>query len=232
MDQEKTQNHPAIKQMMEQLETIKGKYGEIAYRRAADEAARLFLRQDPETAKIAREVLQGVVDFDRLDKEPPPAPSMKLNPEQLMAQALKQQMPGLQTQAQYNVTMTAFDALRVHLNAVFMGDKELATKSKDALLQALEGGVQVTELSQKLGHVPEAATSDAAQDFKQPPKQFHEYDVQRALLTEIEQVTTLAQFNQWYAANRTRIDTVVSKNYRDALFDAMRVKKAALPVAS
>ena len=224
--------HPAIRQMVENLDKIKEKYGEVAYRRAADEAARLLLRQDPETARVARDVLKGIVDFEKLDKEPPAPPQSKLNPEQLMAQALRQQMPGLQTQAQYNVTMTAFDALRVHLNAVFMSDKELAAKSKDALLKALEGAVQATELSQKLGHVPEAATSTAAEEFKQPPKQFHEYDVQRALLTELEQIRSAPQFEQWYIANRSRIDTVVSPSYRNVLFDAIREKKGSLTITT
>jgi CCR4-NOT transcriptional regulation complex NOT5 subunit len=226
------EEHPQIKAMIANLDKIKEKYGEVAYRRAADEAGRLLLRQDPETARVAREVLKDVVDFDKLDKEPPPSPSAQLNPEQLMAQALKQQMPGLQTQAQYNVVMTAFDSLRVHMNAVFMSDKPLAERSKTALLQALEGAVQVTELSQKLGHVPEAATSAASEDFKQPPKMFHEYDVQRGLLTELEQITSLVQFQQWYTANRTRIEMVVSPNFRNALFDAMRDKKGSFSVSS
>lgn len=225
------EQHPAIKQMIDNLDKIKEKYGEIAYRRAADEAARLLLKQDPETARVARDVLKGIVDFEKLDKEPPAAPQSKLNPEQLMAQALKQQMPGLQTQAQYNVTMTAFDALRVHLNAVFMSDKELADKSKETLFKALDGALQVTEISQKLGHVPEAATSAVAEDFKQPPKQFHEYDVQRALLTELEQITSLPQFDQWYIANRARLEMVVSPSFRNGLFDAIRAKRAGLQVA-
>src|SRR5579863_4576774 len=124
MDQEQMQQHPALKQAFENLDKIKEKYGEIAYRRAADETARYLLKQGPEIAQVTREVLKGVVDFAKLDAEPPapPTASTKLNPEQLMAQALKQQMPGLQTQAQYNLTMSAFDALRVHLNAVFLGD--------------------------------------------------------------------------------------------------------------
>ena len=186
--------HPAIENMLKELERIKEQYGEAAYQRSANQAAKLLIRQGGEIEKVAREVLQGVVDFEAIDKEPLPKTGMPAD--QMRVEAMRQQMPGIQTQAQFN------------------------------LLKALDTAGQVTELSEKLGHVPEAATSKEAEQFKQPPLQFGEYDVQKTLLTELVMITTADQFNEWYAANRTRIDQVVSPHFRNPLFDAIRAKRA------
>jgi hypothetical protein len=219
--------HPAIEQMLTQLSTIKERYGETAYQKAANQAAKLLIRQGGEMEKVAREVLKDIVDFEALDKEPALPKTGGLPPDQMMVEALRQQMPGIQTQAQFNLFMTAFDALRLFLNSTFLNQKEAADKAREALNQALDAASKVTELSEKLSEVPEAATSKAAEDYKQPPLQFQEYDVQKGLLTELIMITTSEQFEQWYIANRGRIDQVVSAHYRNPLFDAIRAKKAS-----
>ena len=216
--------HPAIENMLKELERIKEQYGEAAYQRSANQAAKLLIRQGGEIEKVAREVLQGVVDFEAIDKEPLPKTGMPAD--QMMVEAMRQQMPGIQTQAQFNLFMAAFDALRIFMNSTFLRQPEAAAKAKEALLKALDTAGPVTELSEKLGHVPEAATSKEAEQFKQPPLQFGEYDVQKTLLTELVMITTADQFNEWYAANRTRIDQVVSPHFRNPLFDAIRAKRA------
>jgi hypothetical protein len=58
--------------------------------------------------------------------------------------------------------------------------------------------------------------------------QFTEEDDQRCLLTELASITTVQALNTWYLGERSRIDKVVSKRYRDELFDAIREKKASL----
>jgi len=218
--------HPVIKQMLDQLATIKERYGDAAYQRAANQAAKLLISQGGEIAAVARDVLKGVVDFEALDKEGPPTKG-GLPPEQVMVDALRQQMPGIQTQAQFNLFMTAFDALRLFMNSTFLNQKEAAEKARETLTQALDAAPTVTELSEKLGHVPEAAQSKEAEAYKNPPLEFHEYDTQKSLLTELVMITTSEQFEQWYGVNRARIEQVKSPHYRNPLFDSIRAKKAS-----
>jgi hypothetical protein len=217
--------HPAIEQMLKQLSTIKERYGEAAYQQSANQAAKLLIQQGGEMEAVARDVLKDVVDFDNLDASP--APKGQMPADQMMVEALRQQMPGIQTQAQFNLFMASFDALRLFMNSTFLHQDEAAAKAKEALLKALDGAAQVTLLSEKLGHVPEAAESKAAEDFKNPPLQFQEYDVQKALLTELIMITTPEQLGQWYSANRATIDKVVSPHFRNPLLDAIRAKKAS-----
>ena len=222
-------SHPAIDQMLSQLSTIKERYGDAAYQRAAMQAAKLLIRQGGEIEAVARDVLKDVVDFSAIDNEPkePAKNSPQMSSDQMMVEAIRQQMPGIQTQAQFNLFMTAFDALRLYLNSVFLNQKEAAEKAREALNKALDAAGQVTELSEKLSQVPEAAQSKEAEDFKRPPLQFHEYDVQKALLTELILITSPEQLGQWYAANRATIDQVISPQFRNPLLDAIRAKKAS-----
>lgn len=147
------------------------------------------------------------------------------NPQEMMLDAMRQQIPNLKTQAQFNLFMKSFDALRHTLNAAFGLDKEGYEKGKEALNMVLNAALQISEVVQKLQETPEAATSKAAEEFKQPPREFQEYDVQKGLLIELEALTSAEGLQRWYDSNRARIDCVVSASLRNELFDTIRKVK-------
>jgi hypothetical protein len=148
--------------------------------------------------------------------------------DQAFMQALQQQMPALKSQAQFNAFMASFEALRGLMNGVFAQNKEAEALYRDALDKAIDAGHKVTEITVKLEDVPEAATSREAEQFKQAPVQFTEYDTQRALLTELEGIKTVAALIDWWTANRARIDQVRSAGLRNPLLDLVREKRALL----
>lgn len=147
----------------------------------------------------------------------------------LLTDLMRATMPGLRTQAQYDGFLVAFDALRMTVNGTFERDKKRAADGRAALdkaLQALEG---ITDLSEKLREVPEAATSAAAEAFKRAPVQFGEEEKMRALLDGLACVSSRGELNGWYTANRALIDDVATESMRAKLFDAIRERKLALP---
>jgi hypothetical protein len=212
---------------MQHLNGIREKYGDDAYKSAATDIAGQFLAQGGETAAFAREAFKGVVDFDAVEKQRAEMPAD--NP---ILAAIQQQVPGIKSQAQFNVFMAAFDALRATMNAIFTGNDADEAKGKKALESAYEAAHKATEITGKLTDVPEAATSKAAEEFKNPPRQFTELSEQRALLTELGEIKSTDTLNTWYAANRSRIDRVVSQSLRNALFDSIRQKRDALSASS
>ena len=220
-----------VETLMAQLGRIREMYGEEKFKYAAKQAARMLIAQGPEMRAKVQEVLKDVVDLDEVEREPPPPfPGAPSN--EVMMHALRQQMPGIQTQAQLNATLTAFDALKVTLNAIFLGNKDGVEEGKQALSKAIETASLATDISAKLGHVPEAATSAAADEFKKPPMQFHEYDTMKSLLVELNGIETVEQLTQWYQVTRSRIDQVVTQSYRNELLDSIRHKKTALQNAA
>ncbi len=225
-----------------ELNRIRREQGEDVYREAAKNMAKMCLARGGKVAQFARVALGEIVDFDAVERElndraasyrqePEPEPPKPPPPEappadEAMAKAIMGQVPGCETQAQFNAMMAAFDALRLLLAAIFTGNKASEVESHKALAKAIEVAVTATDISHKLRDVPEAATSKGSEEFKQPPKQFHEHDVQRELLNELATINRMDALNEWYASNRTRMDQVVSVSLRNVLFDAIKAKKA------
>jgi len=147
---------------------------------------------------------------------------------ELLIHALRQQMPALKTQAQFNIALAAFDALRMILNHTFEGDMSKVADARRALDLAFDAAHRITEISNQLQDVPEAATSPASQEFKAPPTQFAEYDTQKALLLELEALSGIGELNAWYAVTKDRRDMIKSQTLRDTLLDAIRAKKVQL----
>lgn len=217
-----------VQSMKQYLGRIRDLYGHDKYRFAAANAARMILAQDPTREAEVREALSDIVDLNDLLKGSAPAYPDQLPSEDVMTASIRASMPGIQTQAQFNVTLTAFDVLRTTLNETFLGNKEQAQKNREALLQALDAAEKATEISIKLSQVPEAAMSKEAEAFKNPPAQYSEYDIMKSLMLEVEAVTSMSQLNDWYRESRTRIDRVVTQSYRNTLLDTIRAKKKEL----
>jgi hypothetical protein len=143
----------------------------------------------------------------------------------LFAEALKTQLPGLKTQAQLTAFMASFEAYREVMNALLEGNHEKETAAREALATSFEVVRKATDISNMLKDVPEAAASKASEDFRNEPKQWGEYDVQRKLLSELAGLKTAHDLNDWYRTNRRRIDTVTAATLRNPLLDAIREKK-------
>jgi hypothetical protein len=226
------------------LENVREKLGEAHFRKEVRRLAKNGIRMGGQHEIFWRDLVQkyewlNVEELLAEPEEPRPSsgggsmPGMPsgIDPTNLIIQAMRQQMPGLRTQAQFNAFMAAFDALRVHLNFVFEGNTEKATEAKQALESAIEFAAKATEVSDQLRDVPEAATSPAAQEFKNPPAQFQEYDVQKSLLVQLARIETLPELTQWYNDTKEQRDRVVSQSLRNVLMDEIRRKKVALTEA-
>jgi hypothetical protein len=146
-------------------------------------------------------------------------------------QALQQQLPALKSQAQFNTFQAAFEAFRGVMNAIFEDLSPNEEASKKALDMAFEAARTATRLTHQLTEVPEASTSKLAEDFKQPPAEFGEYDEQRKLLSEVEHINGLKNLTDWWTTNRVRIDRVKSASLRNPLLDAIREKKVVFEKA-
>jgi hypothetical protein len=211
--------------LVSHFEKIRSEQGEEAYQKARRNFA-LGMILKPRGDEFVKQAFPDM-DLEAIRAEaeqaqPQPPPAVSQNPQEAMLQAMRQQIPNLKTQAQFNLFMKAFDALRHTLNSAYGLDKEGYEKGKHALDLALGSALQMSEVVQKLQDDPEAATSKAAEEFKQPPREFQEYDVQQSLLTELGRLNSGEELQRWYDSNRARIDCVVSATLRNELFDAIR----------
>ena len=103
--------------------------------------------------------------------------NMPPDAEQLFMAGLQSKIPHLKTQAQLTAYMAGFDAFCQWLDAIFAEDPSRALLAHTTMLKAAEVAKQSTEISRKLADVPEAATGPGADIFKNPPKEFGEYDL-------------------------------------------------------
>ena len=146
---------------------------------------------------------------------------------ELFFKALQQQLPSVKSQAQFNTFQAAFEAFRAVMNSIFESQPPVEKVARETLDQAFEAARMATRLTHQLTDVPEAATGKLAEDFKTSPAEFAEYDVHRALLSELAQLPGLRELTDWYYANRARIDCVKSSTLRNPLLDNIRERKLA-----
>jgi hypothetical protein len=145
-----------------------------------------------------------------------------------MLRLLQQQIPSIKTQGQFNLFSAAFDALRTTMDGYFSGDFEKAAKAREALNKALDNAVRVKEITEKLGEIPPEERSPQANEYLEPPKQFHEYDTQRQLLIELAAIQTRHDLGAWYNRTKDQRDRVSSQKLRNELIDSIRAKRNEL----
>jgi hypothetical protein len=219
-------------QMLTNLEKIRQDHGEEAYITASKGVAFQVLNK-PGGEEYIKKVLSHL-DIEQLKEEAKahaPAPEVQPSsgtPEEAMLNMLRQQLPNLRTQAQFNIFNAGFDALRVALDSAFGGDTAKFEKAKQALLQVFDLAHQSKVMADKLQDLPEAATSKEAEEHKGPPKQFHEYDIQAKLLFELAHLRSTGELTKWYEDSKADLEKVVSQTLRNTLFDEIRKKKAQL----
>ena len=214
-----------LSDLVTHFQKIRNEQGEEAYHRAVKNFARgmilkprgeLFLQSafpDLDLAAIREEA-------EKAQPSPPPPPE---NPQEVMLNYMKQQVPNLKTQVQFDLFMQCFDALRKAMNAAYGLDKASYEQFKGALDMLMATGLKVSAAVEQLQENPEATTN---QDFKQAPKQFEEQDVQSALIIELSLIQSGDDLQQWYTTNKDRIHgQVVSPALRNHLLDSIRAKR-------
>ena len=225
---------PEIKvaEVIRQLEQFKETHGEEEYQKAARGLAVQLVRNEA-GCKVVRDNFP-FLDIEELKKEAAERGQKRTQvpSDQAMAAALQERIPSLKTQAQYNLFTTIFETLTTYLDYAFQGDKEGATRLKDGLDKLLASAFTITEIGERLQDEPEAAKSPEAAEFREPPREFQEVDIQRKLATELMTKTSLAELNQWYEETVGERDRIVSQSLRNELFDAIRDRKKTLQEAA
>lgn len=157
-------------------------------------------------------------------------PAGPLPPEasQLFAQALRQSMPNLKTQAQLTAFMIGFDAFRQYVDALCSGDVALEGMSRETFDKAIGAIREATLLSRKIEEIPPEERGPSSSSLVQPPMEFEEVDVQKTLLRELNDITSLPELQEWYLRTKGDREIIVSQLLRNVLLDAVRGKKKAL----
>jgi hypothetical protein len=210
--------------LVAKLQAIREKYGEDAFNAAARDAAKQFTAEGGEAAEFAKEAFKDVPGAFEGPSEPEPEQGSS-NP---LIEMIRQQMPGIKTQAQFDAFMSGFDGLRIAMNGVFLGNDKEVADGRAMIERAFEVAMRVTTVVDKLRDVPEAATSEEAEQFKQAPREFIEEGVCRDLLGELEVISKRDVLSTWYTASRKRIELVKTPKLRNELFDAIRAKRKEL----
>jgi hypothetical protein len=165
------------------------------------------------------------LDWDQLKLQAQPSTP---KPDRLIAEALKSQMPGIQSQAQYDAAVGVLEGVRLVINALLEVDRTRELESRKALELSFDAVRKATELTLKLKDSPEAASSAAAQQFKEEPAQFKEAEIQVQLLDELSRLNSVEALNNWYLANKVRREKLVTQSVRNELLDKVRAKRNAL----
>ena len=137
---------------------------------------------------------------------------------------LPDQLPPLNKaqQSVVDVSLAAYQqVLRCIIDCNMMGERA----ARQALMQSFEAMHKACSISAKLHEVPEAACSQASDDFRRDSSGWVELDIQRQLMAELRELQTKDEFNVWYRENRLTIDQVMTADLRNPLFDAIRMKK-------
>jgi len=230
-----------IQEKIKEFQRIREVEGEEAFQKAVNDYAKdvlenqgpgavqgmmetFFSEFQTKQAEYEEKAKKNAAQTDSRPTGTPPIPPM----DEGFLKAVQQSMPALKSQAQFNVFMSAFEALRGVMQSIFVGNLAAAERFKEVLSQSFEAAEKATELTEKLQEVPEAATSKLSQEYKEPPRQFTEYDAQRQLMTELEAIQSLQELTSWWNQNRRRIDEVRSPMLRNPLIDAVRSKKSTL----
>jgi hypothetical protein len=208
------------------LKNFRELHGEEAWKSEVTRLATQAIRTSDKHAAYWKELTK---DYDWLDwdalVEAAGSNQIPNNPELMMAELLRRQMPAIKSQAQYDAVVGSLDAVRAVVNAILEGKPSEEADGRKALEMAFEAARVATHATQQLEDVPEAATSEASKAFKEEPAQFTELEDQRRMLAELEAITTTEALNDWYADTKDRRDKIVNQKLRNELLDAIRAKK-------
>lgn len=224
-----------IEQVQQELEKVRAAHGEKVYQQARRDLALSVILQPQGEAYVrkafpdidvedlkqeAQRIAEKVIE-SRTDSQQEP-------PEQVMLRMIQQQIPSIKTQGHFNLFTAGFDAYKTALDGYFSGDFDRAQKAREALNKVLDTASTVKSVTEKLEEIPADVRSAQANEFLEPPKEFHEYDLQKQLIGELEGVPTRAALTDWYAKTTEQRERVTSQKLRNELFDKIRAKRTEL----
>lgn len=223
-----------IAQITKHLIQTRQTQGEAAFQAALRAFAKKLVStgQGEAFIKTLLDQLDARIDLDALkaevESEDATRESEKNTPQdqqRAFLSALQASMPGVKTQAHYDIVESAFEALRVALNAYFEGNDTEAEQSLNALDAVLTLASQVKGIQDKIDDNPEVTTNGA---FKVPPREFTEESAVESLLGELEAIDSSEKLSQWYSAKKTSLDALKSQVCRNRVFDTIRAKRSSL----
>lgn len=180
----------------------------------------------PEYVDLAREAFQA--EGLHFEDTPPVRESIPAQDSSTLVTEIRKLVPGIQTQAQFDVFMAGFRAYTLGMQSIFEGKKTDLDTTKESLISTLDLAVSATELAQKLRDVGEASIGEGSEAHKKEPKEFTEGHTQKSLLDELETIVSLDQLQTWYQTHRQRIDQVQTPTLRNGLLDRIRVRQNEL----
>jgi hypothetical protein len=225
--------------IVRQLQEIREKHGEAAYKSACKDLARKALHI-PQSDAVLKRLLPDL-DIDELRAEGPTPPPVPRGPDmpsfggpdqQVMLQMLQGQIPSMKTQGQLKVFMGCFNALRLTLDGYFGGQTAGAEIAREGLNKLLDMARGISGVTEQLREVPVEAQSEVARKFHEEVHPPVEGGVEEAVVKDL--LSTLAgvpledHFKQWYMHNRNKIEQVKTPELRNKLFDAIRARALAL----
>jgi hypothetical protein len=218
----------SLDDIVKSLEVIRATQGEEAYLRARDSLAVMLINQ-PRGEEFLNMAFPGL-DLEPIRQRAAEAEAQKKTaaPPNDMLALIRTHVPHLQTQAQLDTFMLAFNAFTLVFDSYFAGNFEAGDQARESLSKTLDLAHQVGQMGAQVNEIPPEARSDEASKFVEPPKQFTEADEKNQLMAELGSIMTKRGLNEWYQSERKRIDGVVSKRLRDELFDAIRAKDQSL----
>jgi len=219
--EEKSQEQRVQELIMEAARLRESKGPEASRQFLVDAATRMFASAVPKPP-------EPVPEPPRPAAPPPTTQVSDVEAGKAFVDLVREQLPGINTQAEYNAVVGAFGALRNTMVAILSGDKAQSANAESVLSATITAVRLAKGGSDKLRDVPEAATSEAAEAFKSAPKQFTEEATQKLLLEELAGLQDIEAFSAWYQATRDRREAVVTASLRNVLFDTIRARKLAL----
>jgi hypothetical protein len=212
-------------EILKNLETLRALQGEEAYGQARDALALMLIGQPSGEA-----FLKGAfpdLDIERIRglAQQNAAAKTAQAPANDMLALIRTHVPHLQTQAQLDVFMLAFNAFTLTFDSYFAGNLEAATTARETMNKALDLIQEAGAMAERVAEIPPEERSPEAAKYVETPKLFTEADEKAKLMAELDAITTTSGLNEWYRNERKRIDGVVSKTLRDELFDAIRAKQ-------
>lgn len=212
-------------EILKNLEALRSQHGEEAYGQARDSLALMLIGQ-PRGEDFLKDAFPDL-DLERIralaqqvtDQKAAQAPAND------MLALIRTHVPHLQTQAQLDIFMMAFNAFTLTFDSYFSGNLEAAEAARGSMNKALDLIQAAGNMAERVAEIPAEERSAEASKYVDAPKQFTEADEKVKLMAELDALTTHSGLSEWYRNERKRIDGVVSKTLRDELFDAIRTKQ-------
>lgn len=212
-------------EILKNLEDLRARQGEDAYVQARDSLAMMLINQ-PRGEDFLKDAFPDL-DLERIRELSHQATAAKTAqaPVNDMLALLRTHVPNLQTQAQLDVFMMAFNAFTLAFDSYFSGKLETAAAARQSLNKAFDLIQEAGDMAERVAEIPPEERSAEASKYVEPPKLFTEADEKARLMTELDAITSGSGLNEWYRNERKRIDGVVSTTLRNELFDAIRAKQ-------